>query len=43
MLGDLHKPYGTTVFWDREDMEDIYKRLPVREIPYIGRGSANRL
>lgn len=43
MLGDLHKPYGTTVEFDREDIEAIWKKLPVREIPFIGRGSAERL
>ncbi len=43
MLGDLHKPYGTTIEFDREDIESIWKRLPVREIPFIGRGSAERL
>jgi nucleotidyltransferase/DNA polymerase involved in DNA repair len=43
MLGDLHKPYGTTVEFLREDIESLWKTLPVREIPFIGRGSAERL
>lgn len=43
MLGDLRKPYGTTVEFDREDIESIWRTLPVREIPFIGRGSADRL
>ena len=43
MLGDLHKPYGTTVVWDREEIEEIYKGLALREIPFIGRENAERL
>jgi nucleotidyltransferase/DNA polymerase involved in DNA repair len=43
MFGDLHKPYGTTVVWDTDEVENIWKKLPVREVPFIGRGSADRL
>lgn len=43
MFGDLHKPYGTTVVWDTDEVEELWKKLPVREVPFIGRGSADRL
>ncbi len=43
MFGDLHKPFGTTVLWDRDEVEAIWKKLPIREVPFIGRGSAERL
>ena len=43
MFGDLHKPYGTTVIWDTDEVEALWKKLPVREVPFIGRGNADRL
>lgn len=43
IFGDLRKPYGTTVVWDTDEVEEIWKKLPVREVPFIGRGSADRL
>lgn len=43
MFWDLHKPFGTTVLWDRDEVESVYKNLAIREVPFIGRGSADRL
>lgn len=37
MFGDVHKPFGTLVAFDTEDVEGILESLPVRDIPYIGR------
>ena len=43
MFGDLRKPFGSFVEFDREEIESVYKTLAVTEIPYIARGNSARL
>jgi nucleotidyltransferase/DNA polymerase involved in DNA repair len=43
MFGDLYKPFGSFVAFDTTEIEEVYQKLGLREIPYIGRGSADRL
>lgn len=43
MFGDLHKPFGSFVEFATAEIEDVYRTLGLREIPYIGRGNADRL
>ena len=43
MFGDLHKPFGSFVEFDKLEIESVFKTLPVTEIPYIARGNSERL
>ena len=43
MFGDLHKPFGSFVSFDSEEIQAVFGTLPVREIPYIGKGNSERL
>ncbi len=37
MFGDLNKPFGSYVDFNTSDIEELYKTLPVTEIPYIAK------
>ena len=43
MFGDLYKPFGSFVAFDTREIEGVFRKLEVREVPYIGSGSAARL
>jgi hypothetical protein len=43
MFGDLNKPFGSYVGFNTADIEELYKTLPVTEIPYIAKGNSERL
>ena len=43
MFGDLHKPFGSFVEFDKLEIESVFRTLPVTEIPYIARGNSERL
>ncbi len=43
MFGDLHKPFGSFVSFDSEEIQGVFEALPVREIPYIAKGNSERL
>lgn len=43
MFGDLNKPFGSYVDFNTSDIEELFKTLPVTEVPYIARGNSARL
>lgn len=43
MFSEINKPFGCFVAFDREEVEELFSELPLREIPYIGRNNAERL
>ena len=43
MFWDINKPYGSYVSFARESIENLFKELPVTEVPYIARWNSERL
>ncbi|MBP9779401.1 DNA polymerase IV [Candidatus Gracilibacteria bacterium] len=43
MFGDLNKPFGSYVDFNTADIEELWKTLPVTEVPYIAKGNSTRL
>lgn len=43
MFGDLNKPFGSYVDFNTADIEELFKTLPVTEVPYIAKGNSARL
>ncbi len=43
MFGDLNKPFWSYVDFHTPDIEDLFRTLPVTEIPYIARRNSARL
>lgn len=43
MFGDLHKPNGQFVSFDTPEIERVFGKLGVREVPFIGKASQERL
>ncbi len=43
MFGDLNKPFGSYVDFNTSDIEELFKTLPVTEVPYIAKWNSARL
>lgn len=43
MFGDLNKPFGSYVDFNTQSIEELFKTLPVTEVPYIAKGNSARL
>ena len=43
MFGDLNKPFGSYVDFSTPSIEELFKTLPVTEVPYIAKGNSARL
>lgn len=43
ILSDINKPFGVCVGLDQEDEDRYFQSLPVRAVPFIGKGMENRL
>jgi hypothetical protein len=43
MFWDLNKPFGSYVDFNTSDIEELWKTLPVTEVPYIAKGYSARL
>lgn len=43
IFSDINKPFWSFIAFTKEDIENIYKKLPLRDIPYIGKWNAERL
>ncbi|MCK9272669.1 DNA polymerase IV [Candidatus Gracilibacteria bacterium] len=43
IFSDINKPYGSFVSFNKENTENLFKKLPVRDIPYIAKGNSEKL
>lgn len=43
MFSEINKPFGSFAAFSPDTVESLFSRLPVREIPFIARGSCERL